>query len=98
MTRLNPDKVAKLNERAQHLIAIKESPSWPTLRGILEAQIDAKTTLLCGVSDLPEAKLHHLRGHVHGLRYVVEVVENGEKALEKAIQQARALAELEEEA
>ncbi len=87
--------VARLAERAQHLIAIKESPSWPILRQIIEAQIESKVTVLCSVSDLDDAKLHHLRGHVHGLRYVVAVVEGGEKEFERSVRDARALEALE---
>ena len=92
---LSEEKVAALNTRAQHLIAIKESPSWPILKGIIQHQIETKGTVLCAVDAMEDSKLHHLRGHIHGLRYVLAVVEGGEKEFARSVKQARTLEALE---
>lgn len=87
---MDEGKVRRLREQAQHLIAVKESPSWPVVEEIVQKQIDKKTVLLCGANTLSDSALHHLRGHVHGMQYVLAVVDGGQEAFEKAVAAAQA--------
>lgn len=93
---MNDQKVRELADRAQHLVAVKNSPSWPVVEAIIRGQIEKKTTMLCGTGDIADSKLHHLRGHIHGLKYVLAVVNGGEKEFEEAVKRAKALEGAEE--
>lgn len=76
-------------EQAQHLIAIRETPSWPIVRGILEARVDHMRKRYESPEKLDEHDLNYTRGHISGLRYVLDVIENGDKQLAKAIAEAK---------
>lgn len=88
---MNEEKARRLADEARHLVAIKNSPSWPVVEEIIRRQIESKTTVLCSTGDIADSKLHHLRGHIHGLKYVLAVVNGGEKAFEQAVKAAQVL-------
>ena len=92
---LQPDKVAALADRAKHLIAIRESPSYPILKDILEHRIDVETRRLVSIPVALPQGLDWGRGFIYGMQTCLATIEKGEKELEQAIRQARALDALE---
>lgn len=90
---MDPEKVRRLAEQAEHLSALSATPSWPVLRELLERRVNAHVKGFCAPGEKSTQDLDHTRGFICGLRYVIEMVEGGPKQLEKAIQQAQALEE-----
>ena len=77
-------------ERAQHLIAIKNTPSWPVVRELLLEEIEKKSSVFFASTSLTDAELHYGRGHLQGLRYMLAMIENAENSYEKAKRQSLA--------
>lgn len=88
---MNQEKAQILADRATHLTAIKNSPSWPTVKATMEDKIDSQLKLFLGQNSLTDAALHYGRGYIQGMRVMLLMVEGGEKEFEKAIQTAQAL-------
>jgi hypothetical protein len=85
----------ELAERATHLIALRESPSYPILKDILEKRIAVETRRLVSTPIALQQGLDWGRGFIYGLQTLVVTIEKGEQELERAIKQARALEALE---
>ena len=93
---MNQAAVTRLAERAQHLTAVKNSPSWPVVKAILEEQIEKAFSQLVGNATLSNEQLHYGRGRVQGMRVMLLMVEAGEKEYQKAMKAAQALEGAEE--
>lgn len=76
-------------DEAQHLIAIRSHGSWPVVRGILAARIELMRKRYESPEHLDEHDLNYTRGHISGLRYVLDVIEHGDKQLAKALAAAK---------
>ena len=87
------DKVRILAERAKHLSALKESPSYPIYRDILEGKIRTETRRFISTPVVSQQELDYGRGLLNGLRSALDVIERGEKQFEQAMRQARLLDE-----
>ena len=76
---MNEEAAARLAERATHLTAIKNSPSWPTVRELINAKIERELRTFLAASDVDDAKLHYGRGRLQGMRIMLLMVEKGEE-------------------
>ena len=85
-----PDALA---DRAKHLIALKESPSYPILKAILEDRIAVETRRLISTPIALPQGLDWGRGFIYGLQSCIATIEKGENELRKAIRQAQVLEE-----
>lgn len=92
VTRQPPDALA---DRATHLIALKESPSFPILKEIMEERIRVETRRLVSTPVALQQGLDWGRGFIYGLQMAIATIEKGEKQLDLAIRQVRALEALE---
>lgn len=90
-TSLDSEKVRQLTDRARHLTAIKSSPSYPVLKDIIEGKIRAEIRRFIGNPSVPAQQLDYGRGFLRGMQTVLDVIERGEKELERAIKAARLL-------
>ncbi len=88
---MNAERARELQDRAKHLTAIKNTPSWPVVRDLVQAKFDAHLRTFLALSDVTDTKLHYGRGYLQGMRVMLMMVENGEKAYEDAVAAARAL-------
>lgn len=88
---MNDETVAKLRDRAQHLIELKGSASWPVVKQILEEKIQGKVNVLVGGASLSDTELHYGRGYIQGMKVMVALIEDGEKEFSKAMKAAKAL-------
>ena len=93
---MNQKVAQELAARAQHLIAIKNSPSWPVVRDLMQTKIDKHTNTYFGADSLSNEKLHYGRGYIQGMRVMLLMVEAGEQEYERAIKNAQALEGAEE--
>lgn len=80
---------AQVRERAQHLIALRESPSFPVFREILETKIRQQTRRFISVPDLTAQQLDYHRGVLNGLQVALDVIEKGPQEFERAMRLAR---------
>lgn len=85
------ERIQRQRERAQHLIAIREFPSYPVLKEIVEQRVKRDMMKFIGTPVLSQQEIDFGRGFMFGLQTVIEIVENGEKQLEAAVRQAQAL-------
>ncbi len=85
----NHDKIRSLRERAQHLIAISETPSYGALKEIIEAKINVETRKFIGTPEVSQQQLDYTRGLLRGMQIVLDVVEKGPKEFDRAMQMAR---------
>lgn len=90
------EKIRAQRERAQNLIAIKESSSYPVLKEIVEAKIRREMRTFISTPAVSQQELDYGRGLLAGMQAVLDVVEKGEQQLELAIKQAHLLEEIEE--
>lgn len=86
----NPEKVRLLRERAEHLIAISQVPSYPILKEIVEGKIRTETRKLIGTPEITGQHLDYTRGLLMGMQTVLDVIEKGPQELDRAIAMARA--------
>ena len=89
------DRVAKLADRAKHLTALSESPSYPVFKEIVEGKIRSETRRFIGTPVVSQQELDYGRGLLNGLQTALLIIERGEKQFELAMRQARALEALE---
>lgn len=94
---MNQDAASRLAERATHLTAIKNSPSWPFVRDLMLKKIDQKLNTFLGASEVTNEALHYGRGYLQGMKVMLLMVEAGEQEYEKAVRAAQALEGAEEE-
>lgn len=83
-------KLARLRERAHHLTAVRDFPSWQAVKAVADDKREKTIAVLCDTS-MDDRELHRLRGFISGLAYLVEVVENGEQAFQRALQSVERL-------
>lgn len=76
-------------EEGQHLLAIRENPSWPIVREILGRKLEILRRRYESPEALDAHDLNYTRGFISGLRYVLDVIENGDKQLARALAQAQ---------
>ena len=88
LTSPHPDKVRALADRARHLIAISETPSYPILKEIIEGKINVEIRKFIGVPVVSAQQLDYTRGLLRGMQVVLDVIEKGPKEFEKAMQMA----------
>lgn len=88
---LDEQKVAKLADRAQHLVALKNSPSFPVYRDIIEGRVEAEQRKFVSSAVVSQQALDYARGLMFGLTWAVRVVEDGERAFQRALRQAQTL-------
>lgn len=92
ITRLSAEeKVEALRERSQHLIALRESPSYPVLREIIDGKVRREVDRFIETPVVSQQELDYGRGFLNGIRLCLMVIEKGEQEFEKAVQQARVL-------
>lgn len=89
------DKVARLADRAKHLTALHESPSYPIFKEIVEGKIRAETKRFIGTPVVSQQELDYGRGLLNGLQSALVIIERGETEFRKAMRQAQALEALE---
>lgn len=86
-------KVAKLADRAQHLTALKESPSFPVFKQIIETKIQREVKRFVSTPVVSQQELDYGRGLLHGLQSALVVIESGEREFQRAMRLAQALEE-----
>ena len=79
----------QLAARAQHLIAVRELPSWQAVREVFRAKEELFVDRLCSNQEMTHQEQDYARGFVAGIRYVLQTVEKGEKQYLKAVQRQR---------
>ena len=94
---MDQERVTKLADRAKHLTALKESPSYPVYREILETKIQKETARFISTPVVSQQELDYGRGLMNGLRQALAILENGEREFQKAMRMAQALDEGEQE-
>ena len=95
MSPLDSAKVQELADRATHLTALKNSPSYPTFKQILEEKINRETRVFLRTAKVSQQELDYGRGLLWGLKNALDVIERGEEEFEKAMKMARAIEEVE---
>lgn len=85
----NEQKIREKREEAQHLIAIKESPSYPVLKAIVEEKIQAEFRKFVAEPAVSQQGLDYARGEMFGMQWVLNVIERGEKEFQKAVRMAQ---------
>ncbi len=85
------DRVAALADRARHLTALHESPSYPIYKEIVEAKIAVETKRFISTPVVSQQELDYGRGLLNGLQAALSIIERGEKEFENAMRMARAL-------
>lgn len=97
MVRVTPrsDRVQRLADQAKHLSALKESPSYPIFKEIIERKIQSETRRFIGSPVVSQQELDYGRGLLNGLQSALTIIESGEKEFQKAMRQAQALEALE---
>ncbi len=78
-----------LADRAKHLIAISETPSYPFLKEIVEGKISAETRKLISTPEVSPQHLDYTRGLLRGMQVVLDVIERGPKEFEQAMRMAQ---------
>lgn len=86
------DRIQRQRERGQHLIALRESPSYPVLKSIVETKVAKESRKFISTAAVSQQELDWGRGFMFGMQTVLEIIENGEKVLEQAIKAAQTLA------
>lgn len=89
----SPDKVAALADRARHLTALHESPSYPIYREILQAKIDREIGRFISTPNVSQQELDYGRGLMNGLRAALVILERGEQEFQRAMKLAQVLGE-----
>lgn len=89
------DAIRRQRERATHLVTLKESPSYPVLKEIIETKIRQEMRKFLETPAVSQQELDYFRGRFSGMRIVLDVIEKGEQQLELAIRAAQALEEAE---
>jgi hypothetical protein len=92
---LQPDKVRLLADRAKHLTALHESPSFPVFKEIVEAKIRSETRRFIATPVVSQQELDYGRGLLNGLQSALTIIERGEAEFRKAMKQAQTLQTLE---
>lgn len=90
------ERIQRQRERGQHLIALRESSSYPILKQIVEAKVAKESRKFISTASVSNQELDWGRGFMFGMQTVLEIIENGEKVLEQAIRAAQALEGAEE--
>lgn len=93
---MDREKVTKLADRARHLTALKESPSFPVFKEILETKIRVETKRFIGTPVVSAQELDYGRGLLNGLQAALSIIEGGEREFQKAMRLAQAMDEQEE--
>lgn len=88
---MDAEKVTKLADRARHLTALKESPSFPVFKEIVERKIQVETRKFIGTPVVSAQELDYGRGLLNGLQAALSIIEGGEKEFERAMRMAQAL-------
>jgi len=89
LTSPSPEKIHALANRAKHLIAISETPSYPVLKEIVEAKIAAETRKFISTPEVSAQHLDYTRGLLRGMQVVLDVIERGPKEFEQAMRMAQ---------
>lgn len=87
------DRIQRQRERAQHLIALRESPSYPVLKEIVERDIRKEFDKFIKTPAVTDQCLDYARGLMFGMQRVLSIIEKGEQQLEIAVKAARQLEE-----
>jgi hypothetical protein len=85
----SPEKIQTLADRAKHLIAISELPSYPVLKEIVEGKIRTETRKFIGTPDLSDQHLDYTRGLLCGMQVVLDIIEGGPNELARAMKMAQ---------
>jgi hypothetical protein len=85
----SPEKIRALADRAKHLTAISETPSYPVLKEIIEGRINAETRKFIGVPEVSPQHLDYTRGLLRGMQLVLDVIERGPKEFDQAMRMAQ---------
>ena len=85
----SPEKIRVLADRAKHLIAISETPSYPILKEIVEGKIAAETRKFIATPEVSPQHLDYTRGLLRGMQVVLDVIERGPKEFEQAMKMAQ---------
>ena len=91
----SPESVQRLADRAKHLTALAESPSFPVFKEIIEGKIRSETRKFIGTPVVSQQELDYGRGLLNGLQSALTIIERGEREFERAMKHARALEALE---
>lgn len=84
-------KIQAQRERAQHLVALRESPSFPIFKEIVETKIRREVNKFIGTAVISQQELDYGRGFFNGLQTALDIIEKGEAQLEAAIRAAQTL-------
>jgi len=85
----SPEKIRTLADRAKHLIAISEMPSYPILKEIVEGKIATETRKFIATPEVSAQHLDYTRGLLRGMQVVLDVIERGPKEFEQAMKMAQ---------
>ena len=94
---MNEQQIERQRDKAHHLIAIAETPSWPIVKQLLEEKREKEFRKMVGTAVLSQQELDFGRGMLFGFQTFIDLIEQGPKVLEQAIRQAQALEGAEEE-
>lgn len=97
MSPLDRSKVQALADRAKHLTAISESPSYPILKSIIDAKVQRETRKFIATPTASQQELDYARGMLFGMQSILTIIEKGEEEFKKAMRMARVLDEAEGE-
>ncbi len=86
----NPEKIRELRDRAEHLIAISQTPSYPILKGIVEGKIRTEVRKFIGTPEISTQHLDYTRGLLRGMQVVLDMIEKGPQEFERAVKMAQA--------
>lgn len=94
---MNQEQVTRLADRAKHLTALKESPSYPVFKEIVERKIEVETKRFISTPVVSQQELDYGRGLLNGLQAALGIIERGEKEFERAMRMAQTLEEVEQD-
>lgn len=89
----DPAKIQALADRAKHLTALAESPSFPVFKDIIEGKVRMEMRRFIGSPVVSQQELDYGRGLMHGLQSALLIIERGEQEFQRAVKAARVIEE-----
>ncbi len=86
-------KIQALADRAKHLTALAESPSFPVFKDIIEGKVRMEMRRFIGSPVVSQQELDYGRGLMHGLQSALVIIERGEAEFQRAVKMSRAIEE-----
>lgn len=97
----DPEKVARLQERAVRLGELKAHPSWAELRAVFEERrrkhFDSLTKQLVAGLDVDQRHVDRMAGFFKGAEFVLDFPDLAESSLETALKRVELFEALHEE-